>query len=114
MSDTRSALSHIVPICPDCQADLAFVCSWPSHGPWGYQEIRTYECAAHGPVFIGPETAVPIAPSERTRHASDEDGDRWTPLVSVPRKPAPSLDTAVSAVPEPDPGSDPLTHYPGR
>ena len=42
MPNTWRVPANVVPICPDCQEDLTVVCSWPSRGAWGYDEVRTY------------------------------------------------------------------------
>ena len=93
------------PICPDCQADLTFVCSWPARGAWGYDEVRTYECPEHGPIFITPE--IPVG-AERAngqdRPPDDSDPDS---VVPAPRRPTPVLNADAIAVPEPDPEPDP-------
>ena len=48
MPKTWRVPNNDVPICPDCQRDLSFVGSWTFRGLWGYNEVRTYECPAHG------------------------------------------------------------------
>ena len=92
--------SDDVPLCPHCQRDLSFVASWTFRGRWGYNEVRTYECAEHGPVFISPTRAVAHGFSP-VRDRDPEDGDRAS-LVSAPRKPTPTLDADAIAMPEPD------------
>lgn len=52
MPKTWRVPDNDVPICPDCQRDLSFVGSWTFRGLWGYNEVRTYECPTHGPIFI--------------------------------------------------------------
>jgi hypothetical protein len=93
-------LDNVVPICPDCHADLAFVCSWPARGPWGYNEIQTYECPAHGPMFISAEPSVRTEPTGRTVKGPDDD-DRDS-LALARRKPKPGPNADAVAVPEPD------------
>jgi len=103
MRDT-TVPDNIVPICPDCAGDMTFVSSWQTRGTWGYDEVRTYECPTHGPIFVtaeipvGPEAAA--SPSE----VSDE-GDRDA-LLPVGRKPTPVINAGAIAVPEPDPEPD--------
>jgi hypothetical protein len=104
MADTWRVSDNVVPICPDCQADLTFVCSWPSRGTWGYDVVHTYECPTHGPIFITPETSVGGQPAEC--HATAPDQSDRDSLIAAPRKPAPVLNTDAIAVPEPDPGPD--------
>ena len=104
MPDPRRVLDSVVPICPDCQADLAFVGSWPSRGTWGYDEVRTYECPTHGPIFFTSETSIGAEPA-RGQHKAPDDGDRDS-LIPARRKPTPSLDADAIAVPESDPEPD--------
>ena len=101
MANAWRVPDHVVPICPDCQADLTFVCSWPSRGAWGYDEVRTYECPAHGPIFITPELSVEPGPAIVQVTAPDE-GDRDS-LIPARRKPTPMLNADAIAVPEPEP-----------
>jgi hypothetical protein len=89
-----------MPNCPQCQEALSFVCSWTFRGLWGYDEVRTYECPAHGPIFIGPRTSVEQGSQERTDTAP-ENGDPDS-RVSAPHKPAPTLDASAIALPEPN------------
>ena len=85
-----------MPICPDCQRELSFVGSWSFRDLWGYTEVRTYECPAHGPIFVSPEISVAHGPAKGAVN-----GDRDS-LIPVPRKPAPTLNADAIAVPEPD------------
>jgi hypothetical protein len=87
--------------CPDCSRELTFVASWTVRGRWGYDEIRTYECPSHGPIFVRPETAAVADHSDKRSGRSPDDTDRDS-LISVPRKPKPSLNADAIAVPEPD------------
>ena len=87
-------------VCPRCQRDLSFLASWTFRGLWGYNEVRTYECAEHGPVFVSPHSAIRKNPEARPQQGSDQ-GDRDS-LVPAPRKPAPTLNADAIAIPEPD------------
>src|SRR5437868_3697236 len=87
-------------ICPDCQGDLSFVSAWSFRGSWGYNEVRTYECPTHGPIFISPQVSVGHRPTQGL-DTSQDDGDRDS-LISAPRKPTPLLDADTIAIPEPD------------
>lgn len=89
-----------VPICPDCQADLSFVASWTFRGLWGYTEVRTYECPAHGPIFVRPHISGGHS-SDKGQHEAPDDGDRDS-LIMAPRKPTPTLNADAIAIPEPD------------
>jgi hypothetical protein len=100
MPNTWRMPSGTVPICPHCQGDLSFVGSWPVRGLWGYNEVRTYECPEHGPIFVSAQTAVAHGPDRRPDKSPDN-GDRDA-LVSAPRKPKPTLNADAIAVPEPD------------
>jgi len=100
MPNTWRLPDNVMPICPDCQADLTFVCSWPSRGLWGYDEVRTYECAIHGPIFITAETLVGAEPA-KVHDKAPEPGDRDS-LVPARRKPTPVPNADAIAVPEPD------------
>jgi hypothetical protein len=104
MPNTWRVPDNVVPICPDCQGDLTFVCSWPSLGAWGYDEVRTYECPTHGPIFITPEISVGPEPARAQDKAPDE-GDRDS-LIPARRKPTPVLNADAIAVPEPEPEPD--------
>ena len=100
MQDPRRVLDNVVPLCPDCRTDLAFVCSWPSRGTWGDDEVRTYECPAHGPFFFTREISSSAQPANSERKLADH-GDRDS-LIPARRTPTPSLDAGAVAVPEPD------------
>jgi hypothetical protein len=89
-----------VSICPHCQGDLSFLCSWTFRGLWGYNEVRTYECPEHGPIFVNPQTAVTHGRDTR-RNKGPDYGDRNS-LASAPRKPIPTLNADAIAIPEPD------------
>ena len=86
--------------CPHCESRLSFVATWSFKGLWGYHEVRTYECAEHGPIFVTPQTALGDVPHTR-RDVGPDDGDRDA-LVSSPRKPRPTLNADAIALPEPD------------
>src|SRR5215475_6079704 len=88
-----------MPKCPECQEELSFVCSWMSRGLWGYYEVRTYECPAHGPIFMRPRTAAEQGVSKRADNAP-ETGDRDS-FVAASRKPTPPCDADAIAIPEP-------------
>ena len=92
-----------MPKCPECQGELSFVCSWTFRGLWGYDEVLTFECPAHGPIFINPRTPLEQRSENRAETASDNGdlGDRDS-LVSAPRKPMPALGADAIAIPEPD------------
>jgi hypothetical protein len=104
MPNTWRVPDDVEPICPDCEGDLTFVCSWPSRGAWGYDEVRTYECPTHGPIFITSEISVGAEPSSAQDKAPDE-GDRDF-LIPARRKPTPVLNADAIAVPEPEPEPD--------
>ena len=89
-----------VPICPDCQGDLSFVGSWTFRGLWGYNEVRTYECPTHGPIFIGPQLSIGHGADNAPQKAPDN-GDRDS-LISARRKPTPTLNADAIAIPELD------------
>ena len=89
-----------VPICPDCQKDLSFVGSWTFRGLWGYDEVRTYECSTHGPIFIKPPVSIEQSPDKGPDKPPDN-GDRDS-LISSRLKPAPTLNAGAIAIPEPD------------
>jgi hypothetical protein len=88
------------PSCPQCRKHLAFVASWTCRGHWGYDEVRTYECAEHGPVFIGHPSAIARG-SAKGPESGPDPGDRDS-LVPARLKPLPTLDADAIAVPEPD------------
>jgi hypothetical protein len=88
--------------CPHCHGELTFVASWSVRGLWGYDEVRTYECQSHGPIFVRPQTeAVEHSSSKQASDKTPGNRDRDS-LVSAPRKPTPTLDTDAIAIPEPD------------
>jgi len=92
--------AHNGPTCPHCHRDLSFVGAWTYRGLWGFNEVRTYECPEHGPIFISPEAAVRKGPAKQ-RDNTPDDGDRNS-RVTAPRKPKPTLNADAIAVPEPD------------
>ena len=92
--------SGSVPMCPDCQCELTYVCSWTFRGLWGYKEVHTYECATHGPCFITPQIASTVDASEKPGQRPD-DGDRDS-LIPARRRPAPTLNSDAIALPEPE------------
>ena len=100
MPETRRAVDSVVPICPNCHSGMAFVCSWSFRGLWGYNEVRTYECPTHGPIFITPEPSIGSAP-DKSRDKVQDDSDRDS-LIPAPRKPTPTLNVGSIAIPEPD------------
>lgn len=100
MADMWRGPDNVVPICPDCLSDLAFVSSWTFRGLWGYNEVSTYECPRHGPIFISPEISIGAKPDKRSDKTPDP-GDRDS-LIPAPRKPKPSLSADAIAIPEPD------------
>jgi hypothetical protein len=87
-------------LCPHCQKDLSLVGSWTFRGLWGYNEVRTFDCPQHGPIFVSPQTTVGHAPDKRPDKAPDN-GDRDS-LVPAPRKPTPTPSADAIAIPEPD------------
>ena len=91
---------NVLPFCPECGSDLAFVTSWTFRDLWGYREVRTYECPSHGPVFITSKPAVGVT-SARIADILRDDGDR-DPLIPARRKPTPPLNVDAIALPEPD------------
>jgi hypothetical protein len=101
MSNTRHVPTDDVVRCPHCQGDLTFVGSWSCRGLWGFNEIRTYECPDHGPIFVSPQIAGAHGPTIASDKGPD-DSDRDS-LVPVPRKPTPTIDADAIAIPEPDP-----------
>ena len=68
---------------------MSFVCSWSFRDLWGYTDVRTYECPAHGPVFVKPLAAD--GPHEVATQGGADGSDRDS-LISAMRRPAPSLD----------------------
>ena len=100
MPNTWRVPTNTVAICPHCQGDLSFLGSWTFRGLWGYNEVHTYECPEHGPIFVGPQETVGDGPDKRS-HKGPHNGDRDS-LVSAPRKPTPTLNGDAIAIPEPD------------
>lgn len=88
------------PTCPHCQRKPSFVCSWSYRGLWGYNEVDTYECPEHGPIFVNPPTLAVSVPLKR-RDSGRNYGDRDS-LVWAPRRPTPTLSSDAVAMPEPD------------
>lgn len=77
------------------------MCSWTVRGLWGFEEVRTYECSTHGPVFV--KAQAPAAESAgKAAPGSDAGNSDRDSLVTAPRTPAPTLDAGAIAVPEPD------------
>jgi len=100
MLQTCRVPGNDVPICPDCQTDLTFLGSWAFRGLWGYTEVHTYECPAHGPIFVSPQISVGHGP-DKGLDRGPENGDRDS-LILAPRKPTPTLNVDAMAIPEPD------------
>jgi hypothetical protein len=100
MPKTWRVPTNDVPICPDCQRNLSFLGSWTFRGLWGYNEVRTYECPAHGPIFVTPQISAGHG-SDKEADKGADNGDRDS-LVSAPRKPTPTLSADAIAIPEPD------------
>ena len=100
MPNTWRVPDNDVPICPECQSDLSFVGSWTFRGLWGYDEVRTYECPAHGPIFINPQASIGHGPA-KSPDKSVDNGDRDS-LIPARRKPTPTLNADAIAIPEPD------------
>ena len=92
--------SNDLPMCPQCRSALSFVGAWSVRDLWGYTEVRTYECSAHGPVFVRPQTSVADGPDKEPSKEPD-DGDRDS-LIPAWRKPTPTLNADSVAVPEPE------------
>ncbi len=86
-------------LCPDCQNELSFLCSWTFRGLWGFQEVRTYECPTHGPVFVNPQASV--ADAMKMAERCPDSGDRDS-LILAPLKPIPTLNADAIGIPEPD------------
>jgi hypothetical protein len=100
MPETSRVPAGHFSICPHCQRQLSFVAAWTVRGLWGYDEVRTFECPEHGPIFVNPHTAVDPGPDRQPEKGRNH-GDRDS-LVSAPRKPTPTLDADAIAIPEPD------------
>lgn len=89
-------------LCPDCQRPLAFVASWTVRGLWGFDEVLTYECHEHGPVFVN--VSLPASDrhaSGKRRNSAPEGGDRDS-LIPALRTPRPTLNAGTIAIPEPE------------
>jgi len=87
-------------LCPHCQKELSFLCSWTFRGLWGFNEVRTYECPSHGPIFVNPQASAVRDPDKAPEKMPDDgDGDS---LILAPRKPTPPLNADAIAIPEPD------------
>ena len=100
MAKRPDASRNHTSLCPDCGCDLTFVASWTFRGRWGYNEGHTYECATHGPLFVGAED--PIAPgASQTSGRSPDGGDRESPIPAR-RGPKPILKSGAIAAAEPD------------
>ena len=99
MPNTWRVPANTVPICPHCQRDLSFLGSWTFRGLWGYNEVRTYECPEHGPIFVSPQMAAGQSSDKRPDKGQDN-GDRDS-LVPAQRKPTPTLNADAIAIPEP-------------
>jgi len=93
-------MRSFVPFCPDCQSDLVFLASWTCRDLWGFREVRTYECASHGPVFVTSELAGD-AGAARSTDILQDDGDRDA-RIPARRKPTPTSNAGAIALPEPD------------
>jgi hypothetical protein len=102
MVNTNTGLhsTRTVPTCPTCRRDLGFVCSWSYRGLWGYDEVDTYECPDHGPLFVKRQRAAGLVPI-KSRDQGHRHRDRDS-FVMAPRKPTPTPGTDTVAVPEPD------------
>lgn len=100
MPDGWRGPGNVLPFCPDCGSDLAFLASWTFRDLWGYREVRTYECPSHGPVFITAEPTVGVTPAREPDNSRDH-GDRDSPIPVRP-KPTPTSNVDAIALPEPD------------
>ena len=100
MTERSARFRDHAPICPDCGGDVTFVASWTFRGLWGYSEVQTYECPAHGPLFVNAAGSIEPRPTHRCGPGPD-DGDRDSPILAPRRRPPTSKSDAV-AVPEPD------------
>ena len=87
-------------LCPDCGSDLTFVASWTVRGLWGYDEVHTYECATHGPLFVSAEGPIERGATESPGHSPD--GNDRDSLIPARRGPKPILGSGAIAVPEPE------------
>ena len=100
MPKPQQAPADNEPTCPHCQRQLSFLSSWTYRGLWGYNEVRTYECSEHGPIFLSRDTTVGRGPAKQADKGPDDDGRNSA--VVAPRKPTPTLSADAIAVPEPD------------
>lgn len=103
MTDQYRLTDQGLPGCPDCDANLTLVSTWPSPGLWGYHQVQVYECPTHGPIFVSPDAVVEQgAWWGRPYVPPPDDGDRDA-RVPATRKPVPVLDADAIALPEPEP-----------
>src|ERR1043166_4955304 len=100
MPGTWRGPKNVRPICPDCREDLAFVSVWTVRGTWGFNDVHTYECPTHGPLFITPEIAIETA-FANVLEVDPDDRDREA-LTPARRTPKPTRGVDAIAVPEPD------------
>ena len=100
MAKRSAASRNDTPLCPACGNDLTFVASWTFRGLWGYEEVHTYECATHGPLFFSVGDPIKRGVGE-TLGQSPDLGDREL-LIPARRGPKPILKSGAIAVPEPD------------
>jgi hypothetical protein len=100
MPTTGRMRSNDAPRCPDCLRELSFIGSWDFRDRWGYTEVRTYECPAHGPIFVSPQVSVEHCPPKEQDKDADS-GDRDS-MVSSPLKPTPIINADAIAIPEPE------------
>jgi hypothetical protein len=99
--DKNMVPTNNVRLCPHCQREVTFVSSWSFRGLWGYNEVHTYECPEHGPIFVSSQTAAVGHVPDKRLHKDPDSSDRDS-LVSAPRRPKPTLNADAIAVPEPD------------
>jgi hypothetical protein len=99
MPETWRGPDNHVPLCPDCQKELSFVGAWAFGGLWGYSEVRTYECPAHGPIFLKAQLSIEHG-RDKGPDKSTDNGDRDS-LIPAARKPTPTLNADAIAIPEP-------------
>jgi len=100
MPTTRQRWTNSLPTCPHCWREPTFVSTWSFRGVWGYNEVHTYECSEHGPIFISSQRPVEHVTDQR-RDKDPDNLDRDA-LVPSPRKRPPTLNADSIAVPEPD------------
>jgi hypothetical protein len=101
MAKLRAAPRNDTPLCPECGSDLTFVASWTFRGLWGYDEVHTWECSTHGPLFMSADDSIRREVG-RTRGQSGHDGDRES-LIPARSRPRPTLKSGAIALAEPDP-----------